>query len=227
VNGTTTRFVWAGGLLMAQNDGTNAFAWSYDGSGTMVGFTRNGTPYFYIRNLQGDVVGIYDANGDIQAQYAYDAWGNVLAETGALAEINPIRYRGYYYDSEINLYYLQSRYYNSAWGRFISADVYMDTQDGILGTNMYAYCQNDCVNLVDPTGAKLGKSEIHNAVQEHIRRSDSFMYATEKWVAWTIAGGVDQNGNPVTQSGLGRIDLIRYDTGEIWEVLIRTKTLDY
>jgi RHS repeat-associated protein len=102
--------------------------------------------------LQGEVVGIYDANNDIQAQYTYDAWGNVLAETGALAEINPIRYRGYYFDSEINLYYLQSRYYNSAWGRFISADVYMDTQDGILGTNMYAYCQNDPVNLVDPSG---------------------------------------------------------------------------
>jgi RHS repeat-associated protein len=66
--------------------------------------------------------------------------------------VNPIRYRGYYFDSEINLYYLQSRYYNSAWGRFISADVYMDTQDGILGTNMYAYCQNDPVNFVDPSG---------------------------------------------------------------------------
>jgi RHS repeat-associated protein len=153
VNGITTKYLWAGDLLMSQTDGTNTISWSYDASGTMLGFELNGTPYFYLRNLQNDVVGIYDANGAVVARYEYDAWGNIVSATNSfVANHNPIRYRGYYWDSEINLYYLQSRYYNSAWGRFINADVYLDTGDGVLGTNMYAYCYGDPVNLVDPSG---------------------------------------------------------------------------
>jgi RHS repeat-associated protein len=153
VGGVTTNYIWAGGLIMAQvgSDG-NTIAWSYDAGGSMLGFTLNGTPYFYLRNLQGDVVGIYDANGAVVAKYEYDAWGNITVQLGALSYINPIRYRGYYYDVETGYYYCQSRYYNPQWCRWISADVYMDTQDGILGTNMYAYCQNEPVGLVDPSG---------------------------------------------------------------------------
>jgi YD repeat-containing protein len=75
----TTNFIWAGGLLMAQvcSDG-NTIAWSYDQGGKMLGFTLNGAPYFYIRNLQGDVVAIHDAAGAVVATYAYDAWGKSL-----------------------------------------------------------------------------------------------------------------------------------------------------
>ena len=126
--------------------------WYYDQAGQMLGFTLNGVPYFYIRNLQGDVVAIYCADGVIVARYVYDAWGNILHAEGRLAHINPIRYRGYYWDAETQLYYLQSRYYDPALRRFISADVYMDTGQIPLGTNMYAYCLNDPVNLKDPDG---------------------------------------------------------------------------
>jgi RHS repeat-associated protein len=106
--------------------------------------------------LQGDVVGIYDANGDVVARYAYDAWGKILDirefSVYTIGRLNPIRYRGYYFDTETGFYYCQSRYYNPQWCRWISADVYMDTGDGIMGTNMYAYCQGDPVNFGDAEG---------------------------------------------------------------------------
>jgi RHS repeat-associated protein len=71
-----------------------------------------------------------------------------------IGSINPIRYRGYYYDAETQMYYLQSRYYSPLFCRFVSADVYCDTGDGVLGTNMYCYCLNDPVNLCDPSGTE-------------------------------------------------------------------------
>ena len=160
VGGVTTNFIWASSLLMAQmwkeGDVEHKLAWSYSDGGSMLGFTLNGVPYFYQRNMQNDVVAIYNTAGEVVARYSYDAWGNILdiwqADGYTVGEVNPIRYRGYYYDNETDYYYCQSRYYNPEWCRWISADVYMDTQDGILGTNMYAYCQNDPVNMVDPSG---------------------------------------------------------------------------
>jgi RHS repeat-associated protein len=205
VDATTTRYIWAGGLLVAQDDGTNAIAWSYDGGGSMLGFTLNGTPYFYIRNLQGDVVGIYDASGTVVATYEYDAWGNQLTPQlpGSIGDLNPIRYRGYYYDTETEFYYCQSRYYNPVWCRWISADVYMDTQDGILGTNMYAYCQNDCVNRYDPSGTLAFPGEIHAFVIADIMVKNPGVVA-EQTIGYKV--------------GWGRADLIRISTGEVWEV---------
>ena len=146
---TTTDFIWASGLLMAQmwkeGEAEHTIAWNYGSNGMMLGFTLtngiNVSSYFYLRNVQGDVVGIYDTSGAIVAKYEYDAWGNQLTTQveGSIGELNPIRYRGYYYDNETDYYYCQSRYYNPEWCRWISADVIMDTEDGILGTNMYAY----------------------------------------------------------------------------------------
>ena len=106
----------------------------YDGN-TVVGMERglNGTltRYYFQRNLQGDVEAIYDLGGNLKAKYIYDAWGNctISSETTdyAVANANPIRYRGYYYDDETGLYYLQSRYYDPEWGRFLNADSYVST----------------------------------------------------------------------------------------------------
>jgi len=142
--------------MAQQSSDGNTIAWSYDQGGKMLGFTLTQgietKQYFYIRNLQGDVVAVLDTNGIIVAEYSYDAWGRVTSAEGPMAGINPIRYRGYYYDNETGYYYCQSRYYNPQWCRWISADVLMDTADGIMGTNMYAYCLNDPVNLCDSTG---------------------------------------------------------------------------
>ena len=105
---------------------------------------------------QGDVLALYDNDLNIVAEYTYDSWGKLLSVTGSLAstvgQTNPFRYRGYYYDSETELYYLNSRYYDPEIGRFINADGYVSTEQGVLGNNMFAYCGNNPVVRVDSTG---------------------------------------------------------------------------
>ena len=109
--------------------------------------------YYYILNLQGDVVQIIDANGVMQAEYVYSPWGEVISAEGDLAEINPLRYRGYYYDSETGFYYLQSRYYDPENHRFINADTYASTDSSdAIACNMFAYCGNNPIAATDPGG---------------------------------------------------------------------------
>ena len=113
--------------------------------------------YYYVLNLQGDVVKLvwYIPGFEYEAvaTYTYDAWGNILSATGELAEINPLRYRGYYYDTETGFYYLQSRYYDPVNRRFISADGYASTGQGFIGYNMFAYCGNNPIRFSDFSGA--------------------------------------------------------------------------
>ena len=99
---------------------------------------------------------------DIVAKFTYDAWGKVLSVTNAsgvvqtsssfIGNINPIRYRGYYYDTDLGLYYLQSRYYDPETGRFVNADDVGTVSNSLQGFNLYAYCNNDPVNMSDPDG---------------------------------------------------------------------------
>ena len=141
-------------------DDSEKIVFLYDEAG-MVGFvyTKSGdsNTYYYDRNIRGDVISIYDTNGNLKVKYNYDAWGNctVSSETNdyVLARVNPIRYRGYYYDQDTGLYYLNARYYNPEWRRFISPDdtAYLDP-DTPNGLNLYAYCNNDPINYADPSG---------------------------------------------------------------------------
>ncbi len=150
---------------MSQDDGTNRLDWSYSAGGKLIGFKLNSTDcYYYLYNLQGDVTGIYNADGVIVAKYYYDGWGNTTEMDGSgatnisddhIANLNPIRYRSYYYDSEILMYYLQSRYYMPALYRFISADALFIAGDPITGANMYAYCGNNPVMYFDPSGMNM------------------------------------------------------------------------
>ena len=138
-------------------NGTTEIFYFYDDNDRMYGFSYNGTMYYYQFNLQGDVIGIYDANGQLVVEYKYDAWGKVLSITGSLAntigQSNPIRYRGYYYDNETGFYYLNTRYYDPEVGRFINADSQVaDVGAELLGNNMFAYCLNNPINMSDPTG---------------------------------------------------------------------------
>ena len=120
-------------------------------------YTADGSTstYYFQRNLLGDVIGIYDTSGTKVGGYAYDAWGNctITLNTNGIATRNPIRYRGYYYDEDTKLYYLNARYYCPTWRRFISPDDtgYLDPE-AVNGLNLYAYCNNDPVNYADPSG---------------------------------------------------------------------------
>ncbi len=152
VDGVSYHYVTQNGKVVRQTWGNNTLDIIYDTNGNPYSFRYNNAYYVYVLNLQGDVIRIVNTNGATVAEYQYDAWGNVLEATGALASINPIRYRGYYYDTETGFYYLQSRYYDPSIGRFINADCYASTGQGFLGYNMFAYCGNNPVTQHDPSG---------------------------------------------------------------------------
>ena len=146
-----------------QKTGDNVIWYTYDENGLVTGFRYNGAEYYYFRNAQNDIIGIINSSGSVVANYTYDSWGNhiaitdgsgndISANTNHVANINPFRYRGYYYDSETGLYYVSSRYYDSEIGRWINADGAYDTNIGVLGYNMYTYCLNNPVNMYDPDG---------------------------------------------------------------------------
>ena len=156
-NGTTTySYVYNGSQLSQMTVGSNVLYFTYDASGIPLSVTCNGATYYYVTNLQGDVSAILNSSGTAVVLYTYDAWGNILTTTGSMATtlgtLNPLRYRGYVYDAETGLYYLQSRYYNPELGRFINADAYVSTGQGFVGNNMFAYCGNNPVNCSDPSG---------------------------------------------------------------------------
>lgn len=156
-SGETTYFVYNGSTLMGLRTGSNVMTFIHGADGEYLGFDYNGTKYYYVKNVQGDVVGLTDASGNIIAYYVYDAWGKpcytrCLPANRAIADLNPIRYRGYYYDTDLGMYYLQSRYYDPKTGRFINADGYVSTGQGLQGNNMYAYCGNNPINRSDPSG---------------------------------------------------------------------------
>ncbi len=149
------KYYWNGNKLTGQTWGGNSMYFRYDGD-TPIGFEFNGMEYYYVTNLQGDIIAILDSNGTCLAEYEYDAWGNctVTKDTNTIAYLNPLRYRGYYYDSDTDLYYLQSRYYDANTGRFINADepALIGANGGMVSNNLFAYCDNNPVMSVDPSG---------------------------------------------------------------------------
>ena len=154
----TYTFVTQNGKVVRQSWRTESIDFFYDESGRPFAMTyqrANDAPqtYYYVLNLQGDVVKLVDASGAEVASYEYDAWGNILSQSGGMASANPLRYRGYYYDTETGFYYLQSRYYDPATRRFINADVYSSTDSSdAVSCNMFAYCGNNPVFREDANG---------------------------------------------------------------------------
>ena len=162
VDGVTTEYYWAGSQLamMVVNPDLSTkkvLKFYYDAEGRPIYFDLNGTTYFYVTNLQGDVVALTDSYGEV-VSYQYDAWGKPLATDYISSAVydamyyNPLRYRGYIYDSETEFYYLRSRYYDPVVGRFINADGVMGTKGDIATYNLYAYCGNSPVSRYDPNG---------------------------------------------------------------------------
>ena len=164
VDGTEYKFDTLNGLVMRQTWGNQSLYFLYDETNQPYGFaylsSASAAPvfYYYVLNQQGDVVALMNSSLEIVARYRYDPWGAVTVDTDSsgckIGTLNPLRYRGYYYDGETGLYYLQSRYYDPAIGRFINADTFATTDaQGFLSCNMFAYCENDPVNRRDLSGA--------------------------------------------------------------------------
>ena len=216
VDGVVHNYVYSGGKLVQETYGNTKLDFSYDAYGNPYTFTySDGTisfVYHYVLNLQGDVIRLVTDDGITVATYAYDAWGNIIDMDytyKAVADANPLRYRGYYYDSETGLYYLQSRYYNPQWGRFINADAYASTGQGLLGNNMFAYCGNNPVMRQDSEG------NFWDIAFDIVSLGASIV---EVWV---------NPADPLAWAGLAgdAIDLIPFVTG-VGEVTRAVKTID-
>lgn len=166
IGDTVTYYSVNGSKVVFQKTNNEVLYFDYDENGQVitVQYYNNSTneyeSYIYIKNLQGDIIEILDEQFNLVAKYNYDSWGNVLSVTDAngtqitdqnhIGNMNPFRYRGYYYDTETGLYYLQNRYYNPEWGRFLNADGILN--DTTLGKNLYAYCDNNPINNADING---------------------------------------------------------------------------
>ena len=162
INGTTTDYTLEGDRVLIEKTGSDYVWFYYDAAGAPVAMATGSGPslYIYRKNLQGDITGIYSGTtGTLLVSYVYDAWGKVTAtnvanttESSMVLARNPYLYRGYRYDLETGLYYLNSRYYDPETGRFINADGFVSTGQGILASNMFAYCENNPVVRVDSEG---------------------------------------------------------------------------
>ena len=159
VNGTTYNYAYLGDQLTEMTWGSNKLHFTYDSLGP-ASVTYNGVKYFYLKNAQGDVTGLVNASGTQVVSYTYDPWGAPLSTDGTMASTlgaaNSLRYRGYVYDTETGLYYLSSRYYNPAWGRFVNADtaavVVASPDKANWDKNLFAYCDNNPISRKDDGG---------------------------------------------------------------------------
>lgn len=163
VDGNRQDFVLEGTKILSRTCGSELLVVLYDNEDSVCGIEYQGTPYYFHKNLQGDIIAIADKDGEIVARYTYDAWGKPLSVTDGngnqvnsthIANINPFRYRGYYYDTETGLYYLQSRYYDPEVGRFISSDKIQNVTilTGVSCNNLYGYCVNNPIIYHDKIG---------------------------------------------------------------------------
>ena len=215
-----TTYVYDGNLLLREkktNPVTGAVIhdlyFTYDEAGRPFSMTDTYETLYYAYDLYGNVKYLYDAYGNVNAEYIYnDPWGKSVTFLGApfeLASYNPFTYKGYYYDAELEMYYCGSRYYDPDTCRWLNADGYVSTGQGILGNNMFAYCLNNPVMLVDVEGELAYPAEIHNAVVRYVANQYKHKYPQNK--IYMEKRVIFSNAH------YGRVDLVDSE-GYIWDV---------
>ena len=227
VYGTTTEYFYNGEILAGQKTGDDVIVFMYDNNGDTFGFIYNGTEYYYIKNAQNDIVAIADADGSVIANYYYDAWGYPEDITGntEIANLNPLRYRSYYYDTESELYYLNTRYYCAEICRFLSSDnLVINIGGDVRGYSLFVYCFNNPINLTDSSGnwpqwVKNAANWLNNKIVQPVKKivQKAFKkingtYSTGYNVSGTLGGfsfnaqigvSVDTKGNVAIQYSYG------------------------
>ena len=195
-------------IIAQKKAGVGTMWFYYDANGKRLGFSDyNGYAYYYIYNAMGDVIGLYDQYGDV-IYYHYDTWGKLVSITNVLgeeitygmakwtiAQENPFRYRGYMYDNNTQLYYLNSRYYDPETGRFVNSDAQINAH--LLGANLYTYCYNNPVNLVDTIGFQPEWASVISRYAKGTVAYDLMVHATQQgWFSeiFYAAGFVRDSG---------------------------------
>ena len=223
VNGVTTHYVYDGDILVAEYTDSETIVYIYDAYDSPIGFKYRSNSYaadtwdvyWYGKNIQGDIVAVYSSTGTVLMNYTYTAWGKTeisYYHSGAstTAVRNNLTYRGYYYDSDIGMYYLQSRYYDPAIGRWINADGELSDVGGdIRGYNLFAYCFNNPVNMDDPSGNwPKWLSGALNVVGGTLQiAAGAALGATVGWTGFgaVAAGFLILNGTATATQGTGQI----------------------
>ena len=171
----TTDYILHGKLVTHLTRGSDEMHFFYDAQGRPAMVEFNGALYSYVHNLQGDIVGILDNAGSLVVEYKYDAWGKPLSTTGTLADTlgkrNPFRYRGYMFDEETGLYYLNSRYYNPRKERFINGDCEVGLIGSLCSHAVFTYCFNEPVDQADYDGKRSETNTWINFIVESFVRN--------------------------------------------------------
>ena len=196
IDGVKTYYTIVGDKITSQytySDTENILYFRYNEDGDLVAFEYNDEQYYYVKNLQKDIIGILDSDGNCVVEYAYNPWGDITTITGSmkdtLGKLNPFRYRSYYYDNETGFYYLQSRYYDPTTCRFINADSadYLWESGSALVYNFFEYGENSPICNYDPEG-KMAVSfafyyEMVKFEKYKYNRTKAKDYAN-KWAFW-------------------------------------------
>ncbi|MBQ1189939.1 MAG: RHS repeat-associated core domain-containing protein, partial [Lachnospiraceae bacterium] len=217
IGSTDEYYMYTGGRLTGVSGNGKEMYFSYDSIGNPVAVMYNGNEYYYVKNIQSDIIGLVDGSGTWVVEYSYDAWGRVLSVTGTMAmtigQDNPLRYRGYFYDVESGFYYVSSRYYDPGVGRFISADTtdILGVDSDLYDKNLYAYCDNNPVMRKDLNGQvwiTVGIMAVGGIIGGVIGAVSSAvtqnaLTGTINWKSVAVAGGAGFVSGAVAASPLG------------------------
>jgi len=163
VDGVTTKYHLIGNSVAFESNGTDNIYYTYGDGNNLVSMNLGGTEYYYVRNVQGDIIGLLNSDKVQVASYTYDSWGKLISikdengndvtnDTTHVGYKNPYRYRGYRYDNETELYYLNSRYYNPELCRMLNVDAIVGSVGELLSNNMFLYCKNSPITFKDQDG---------------------------------------------------------------------------
>ena len=199
VNGVVTKYTLHGKNIVHMTQGSNSLHFFYDASNKPAVVVFNGTPYSYVKNLQGDIVAILDSNKNVVVKYVYDAWGRPISKTGSMAgtlgTVQPFRYRGYVYDEETGLYYLRSRYYSPLMSRFSNSDSLLGKVGKLLSHNIFSYCRNSIIMRIDSHGME---DEMYRPISGTFTDTSILAAYEYKW-------------HPDNSSFVGKVFIVQYN----------------